>query len=68
MAAKKLNYKSAYEGLENIFDELRDGKIEIDELEDKLKNALEYIKTCKEILKKQETKVVDILKEIKGEE
>ncbi|OGC16165.1 hypothetical protein A3J90_01285 [candidate division WOR-1 bacterium RIFOXYC2_FULL_37_10] len=68
MAAKKGSYKVAYEGLEKIFDELREGKIEIDELEERLKKALEYIKTCKDILKKQETKVTDILKEIKEEE
>ncbi|OGC06900.1 hypothetical protein A2526_01005 [candidate division WOR-1 bacterium RIFOXYD2_FULL_36_8] len=67
MAGKKGVYKVAYEGLQVIFNELREGNIEVDDLEVKLKKALEYIKTCKEILKKQETKVTDILKEIKDE-
>jgi exodeoxyribonuclease VII small subunit len=68
MANKKMSYKVAYEKLENIHDELSEGNIEIDELENKLKESLEYMKICKEIIKKQEAKVTDILKEIEKEE
>ena len=68
MANKKLNYKAAYEKLEGIHNELSEGNIEIDELEDKLKESLEYMRICKEIIKKQEAKVTDILKEIEKEE
>ena len=67
MASKKVSYKIAYERLDNIYGEIRDGNIEIDELENKLKEALEYIRICKEVIKKQEAKVVDILKEIEKE-
>jgi len=67
MANKKVSYKIAYERLENVYGEIRDGNIEIDELENKLKESLEYIRICKEVIKKQEAKVVDILKEIEKE-
>jgi len=67
MASKKVSYKIAYERLDNIYGEIRDGNIEIDELENKLKESLEYIRICKEVIKKQEAKVVDILKEIEKE-
>jgi len=68
MANKKISYKTAYEKLESIYKELSEGNIEIDELENKLKESLEYMRICKEIIKKQETKVTDILKEIEKEE
>ncbi|MBU1974744.1 MAG: exodeoxyribonuclease VII small subunit [Nanoarchaeota archaeon] len=68
MANKKVSYKTAYENLEEIYGQLREGKVEIDELENKLKKALEYIKICKDVLRKQEVKVSDILKEIEREE
>jgi len=68
MANKKMSYKTAYEKLENIHNELSEGDIEIDELESKLKESLGYMRVCKEIIKKQEAKVSDILKEIEKEE
>ena len=64
----KSGYKKAFEGLETIYQGLQGGNVEVDELEEKLKKALEYIKICKEVLKKQEAKVTDILKEIEKEE
>jgi len=68
MANKKTNYKMAYEKLENIHRELSEGNVEVDELENKLREALGYMRICKEIIKKQEAKVSDILKEIEEEE
>ncbi|MFA5104391.1 MAG: exodeoxyribonuclease VII small subunit [Candidatus Margulisiibacteriota bacterium] len=68
MAKSVQNYKKAYEGLEQIFEELQSGNIGVDELDTNLKKALEYIKTCKDVLKKQEVKVNEILKEIEKEE
>jgi len=68
MANKKVNYKTAYEKLEGIYNDLSEGNIEIDQLESKLKESLGYMKTCKDIIKKQEAKVTDILKEIEKEE
>ncbi len=62
--AKKSGYKASIEELELIFENLRDGNIDVDDLEFNLKKALEHIKVCKEVLKKQESKVADILKEI----
>jgi exodeoxyribonuclease VII small subunit len=67
MAKTKMTYKKALGELENIFSDLQDGKIEVDELETKLKSALEYIKVCKDILNGQETKVKDIIAEIEKE-
>jgi len=68
MAKNAQSYKKAYEGLEKIFGELQSGEIGVDELEANLKKALEHIKTCKDVLKKQEVKVSEILKEIEKEE
>lgn len=68
MAKNVQNYKKAYEGLEQIFEELQSGNIGVDELDVNLKKALEHIKTCKDVLKKQEVKVSEILKEIEKEE
>jgi len=64
--SKKNVYKSSYEGLEKIVDELKSGDVEIDELDVKIKKALEYIKTCKDVLKGQELKVSEILKEVEA--
>lgn len=68
MAKGAQNYKRSFEGLEKIFDDLQSGSIGVDELESNLKKALEHIKVCKEVLKKQEVKVNEILKEIEKEE
>ena len=68
MTKGAVSYKKAFEGLEEIFDGLQSGNIGVDDLEGKLKKALEYIKVCKDVLKKQEAKVTDILKEIEKEE
>ncbi|MBU0572936.1 MAG: exodeoxyribonuclease VII small subunit [Candidatus Margulisbacteria bacterium] len=64
----KTNYKSAFEKLQQIYDDLKEGNIEIDDLDIKLKKALEYIKICKETIQKQEVKIKDILKEIEKAE
>ncbi len=68
MAKGAQSYKKAFDGLERIFDELQSGNVGVDELESNLKKALEHIKVCKEVLKKQEVKVNEILKEIEKEE
>ncbi len=68
MAKGAQSYKKAFDGLERIFDELQSGNVGVDELETNLKKALEHIKVCKEVLKKQEVKVNEILKEIEKEE
>lgn len=64
---KAMNYQTAYENLEKIFEQLQAGDINVDELETKLKKALEYIRICKDILKKHEVKVNEILSEIEKE-
>ncbi len=64
MAKNKVSYKNSLESLEKIFEDLREGRIEIDDLDTTLKKALEHIKICKEILDGQEAKVKDILKEM----
>lgn len=61
--AKKESYQAAYANLQKIYEDLRSGQVEIDDLDVKLKKALEYISICKEVLKKQEAKVTDVLKE-----
>ena len=62
--SKKSGYKASIEELELIFENLRDGNIEVDDLEENLKKAMQHIKICKDVLTKQEEKVLDILKEI----
>ncbi|MBU0630757.1 MAG: exodeoxyribonuclease VII small subunit [Candidatus Margulisbacteria bacterium] len=67
MGAKKAKYQKSFESLEKIYADLREGKIGIDDLEESLKKALAHIQTCKEILKKQENKASDLMKEIEQE-
>ena len=62
--AKKIGYQAAFGKLEAIYEELQSGETDIDQLEDKLKQAQAYIKICKDVLKEHEAKVGVLLKEI----
>lgn len=60
---KAKGFEDNFKILETLSKELQDGKVSVDELVPKMKQASEAVKVCKEILKV--TKIQ--LKEIEGE-
>lgn len=67
MNNKEINYKEAMRRLESIYEDLKEGSIDIDTLDKKLKEALELHRICKNRLKKQEMKISDFFKEVEEE-
>ncbi len=59
MARKKLTFESAMEELQTIYDELEQGAVGLDELEQKMKRVKELTHFCKEKLRNIE----NVLKE-----
>ena len=62
--AKETTYTEAFEELQQIVEEMEDGRISVDELDTKIKRASVLLKICKDKLYKTEKNVQDILKEI----
>ncbi len=59
--AKKINYESAFEELQNILLELEKDTISIDELPVKIKRANELLTFCKEKLKNTELEIHQLM-------
>lgn len=57
------NFQSNFEKLENLSAELQQNKISVDQLVPRMKEALEAIQICKEVLKTTKAKLVEINKE-----
>jgi len=57
------NYADAIEELQKIIDELQDGDVDLDDLEDRVKRASEIITFCKKRLRKTEEGVNKLLEE-----
>lgn len=58
---KTQKYESAIKQLEEIAAQIESGKLDVDELADKLKEAKSLIGACKEILTKVENDVSQVL-------
>jgi len=58
---KKILYKAAVEELDKIVSDLQGGKIEIDELSNKVQRAKELFDFCQEHLKNIQKDIDDIL-------
>ncbi len=58
-----MKYKQAFQELNKILKDLQSEDIDVDELTDKVKRALELIKICKEKIEKTELEVKKIIEE-----
>lgn len=61
---KEILYTQAFEELQQIVDDMENGQISVDDLDEKIKRASELLKICKDKLYKTEKNVQDILKDI----
>jgi len=64
----KIDYTEAYEDLQNIFREIEDGEISVDELSVKVKRAAELIEICKNKLTSTEEDVNKILGDLNSKD
>lgn len=62
MAAKKFSYDDSLKELEVILEELNQGKIGIDKLQDKVKRAKELLEKCRSKLRTTEQEIDELLK------
>ncbi len=61
---EELSYQKAFEELQVIVSEIEKGKIDVDELSEKVKRAAMLIKVCKEKLYSTENDVNKILEDL----
>ena len=59
----KSNFEDNFKKLEKLSAELSDGKISIDDLVPKMKEAVESIKICKEVLRETRSQLQQISQE-----
>lgn len=57
------NFQTNFEKLEKLSTELQQNKVSVDELVPRMKEALDAIQVCKEVLKTTKSKLVEINKE-----
>ena len=67
MKNKKFNYQESYEKIESIVKDLESGEMEVDELSEKVKEAILLINLCKEKLRQTETDLDDSLNKLDSE-
>lgn len=67
MSKKSLRYSEAVEELTGILSELEAENVDVDELSQKVKRAIELIKLCKQKIQKTEMEVKKIVKEFEEE-
>lgn len=66
MAAEKISYKEAYSRLEDILKRIEENKLDVDELADRLKEASNLLKICKDklfVADEETKKILDAIKE-----
>lgn len=63
MSKKQMKYTEAVEELNTILSDLESESIDVDELSDKVKHAIELIKLCREKIEQTELEVRKIVKE-----
>ena len=57
-------YSKAIKRLEEIIEKIENGEIDVDELSEKVKEAVELITTCKERIEKAEMEVKRVVDEL----
>jgi exodeoxyribonuclease VII small subunit len=63
----EINYRDAFDELQEIVSDMEDGQINVDELAQKVKRATELIRICKSKLTATEGDVQKILKELEAQ-
>ena len=58
---KKITYSEAVEEIESILQKIEEGKLDVDELADKVSRVTELLKTCRDKLHITEKKIDEIL-------
>ena len=67
MAKKNMEYSKATEELNQILSDLESEDINVDELSDKVKKAIELIRFCKNKIKETEMEVKNMVSEFEEE-
>ncbi len=67
MAKKNMEYSKAAEELNQILSDLESEDINVDELSDKVKKAIELIRFCKNKIKETEMEVKNMVSEFEEE-
>jgi exodeoxyribonuclease VII small subunit len=62
--SQEQNYNDAFNELQGIVEDIRESKVDIDELASKVKKARELIDVCKNKIKKSEVEVEKITKNL----
>lgn len=60
---EKLSYNKAYKELQEIYTDLREGKISIDKMQNKLARAQELLLYCRKSLRRTEDSIQSLLEE-----
>ena len=68
MAKKSVTYKEATAKLEKILKDLEDNELDIDDLEQKVKQAADMIEFCKEKLLRTDIEIEKILQKLESPE
>lgn len=64
MTKKKVGYVEAINEIEDILAKIEDNELDVDELSEKVKRVAVLLKICKDKLRKTESEVENILKEM----
>lgn len=67
MTKKLIKYREAIVELQNILDGLESEQIDVDEVSQKVKRAVELIKICREKIAKTELEVRKVVKEFQND-
>jgi len=62
MSEKQISYNEAYEELQTILEDIKEGNVDVDELAAKVKRARELITLCEGRIKKAEIEIEEIIK------
>ncbi len=64
MKTKEITYQESISEIEQIVQKIESGELDVDQLAEHVKRAATLIKNCKDKLRKTETDVENILKEM----
>ena len=66
MTKKKISYSEALAEIESILQKIEEGKLDVDELAEKVKRVTDLLKICRDKLYNTETQIGKILEEDKS--
>ncbi|MBN2483611.1 MAG: exodeoxyribonuclease VII small subunit [Candidatus Omnitrophica bacterium] len=67
MTKKTLKYKDAEAELAEILEDLQSERVDVDEISDRVRRAIELIRFCKEKIEKTEMEVKKVIKDFEKE-